>query len=289
MTAPVVARTRAQLDDALRQVRARGGRVVLVPTMGALHDGHAELMRRARALAGADGADGAVVVSIFVNPLQFAPGEDLDRYPRSFDADVETCARELVDAVLVPSVEEVYPDGEPQVSLDPGPLGSVLEGWSRPTHFRGVLTVVAKLLGLVSPDAAVFGEKDYQQLVLVRRLVADLCLAVEVVGVPTSRDDDGLALSSRNRYLDEPGREVALTLSRALQAGVDAASAGAAEVLRAAHAVLAAEDRLEVDYLELTDPDLGLAPDQGPARLLVAGLVGSTRLIDNRGLELGPS
>ena len=286
MTAPVVARTRAQLDDALQQVRAQGGRVVLVPTMGALHDGHAELMRRARALAG---ADGAVVVSIFVNPLQFAPGEDLDRYPRSFDADVETCAREQVDAVLAPSVEEVYPDGEPQVSLDPGPLGSVFEGWSRPTHFRGVLTVVAKLLGLVSPDAAVFGEKDYQQLVLVRRMVADLCLAVEVVGVPTSRDDDGLALSSRNRYLDEPGREVALTLSRALQAGVDAASAGAAEVLRAAHAVLTAEDRLEVDYLELTDPDLGLAPDHGPARLLVAGLVGSTRLIDNRGLELGPS
>jgi pantoate--beta-alanine ligase len=284
VTRPLVARTRAQLDDALQHRGTREGRIVLVPTMGALHDGHRTLMRRARELAG---ADGAVVVSVFVNPLQFAPGEDLDRYPRTFDADVETCAGEQVDVVLAPALDEVYPGGEPQVSIDPGPMGSVFEGWSRPTHFRGVLTVVAKLLSLVTPDVAVFGEKDYQQLVLVRRMVADLCLRVEIVGVPTWREGDGLALSSRNRYLDEAGRRAALALSRALGIGEDAAAAGVGAVLRGAQAVLDAEPDLDVDYLVLTDPDLGPAPERGPARLLVAGRVGSTRLIDNVELDLG--
>ena len=284
MTSPVVARTSAQLDDALRHRAAPGGRVVLVPTMGALHEGHRALVRHARALAG---EDGAVVVSIFVNPLQFAAGEDLHRYPRTFDADVEACASEEVDVVFAPSVDEVYPGGEPEVTVDPGRLGSVFEGWTRPTHFRGVLTVVAKLFGLVRPGAAVFGEKDYQQLVLVRRMVSDLCMPVEVVGVPTSREDDGLALSSRNRYLDASGRQAALALSRALAAGEDAATDGPGAVLRAAQQVLDAETAVDVDYLVLTDPDLGPAPDHGAARLLVAAGVGGTRLIDNLEIHLG--
>jgi pantoate--beta-alanine ligase len=284
VTPPVLARTRAQLDDALRPVRSGGGRVVLVPTMGALHEGHALLVRRARELAG---DTGAVVVSIFVNPLQFAPGEDLERYPRTLDADLGLCGAEGADLVLAPTVEEVYPGGDPEVTVDPGPLATVLEGWSRPTHFRGVLTVVAKLLGLVAPDAAVFGEKDYQQLVLVRRMAADLCMPVEIVGAPTCRETDGLAMSSRNRYLDARGRRIAATLARALQAGAAAASGGAGEVLRGAHAVLDAQPDLDVDYLVLTDPELGMAPDRGPARLLLAARVGSTRLIDNVEVALG--
>ena len=149
---------------------------------------------------------GPVVVSIFVNPLQFGAGEDLDRYPRTLDEDLKICEREGVDVVFAPDVDEVYPGGEPQVSVDPGPLADVLEGRIRPGHFRGVLTVVAKLFGLVRPDVAVFGQKDYQQLVLIRRMVADLCLGVDVVGAETRREPDGLALSSRNRYLDAEQR-----------------------------------------------------------------------------------
>ncbi len=280
---PVVVRTRRELQDHLAGVRAGGGRVALVPTMGALHAGHAALARAARGLVGP--AD-AVVVSIFVNPLQFGAGEDLDRYPRTLEADLEACAAEGVDLVLAPTVEEVYPGGEPEVTLDPGPLGSVLEGAVRPTHFRGVLTVVAKLLGLVGPDLALFGEKDYQQLVLIRRMVADLCLDVEVVGVPTVREADGLALSSRNRYLSAEDRRVALALSAALRAGAGAAGGGGEAVLAAARQVLAAHPQVDLDYLALTAPDLHEAPAAGPARLLVAGRVGTTRLIDNVALDL---
>lgn len=283
---PLVVGTRAELAAALAEVRARGGRVALVPTMGALHEGHASLMRAARSRV----SDGdAVVVSLFVNPMQFAPGEDLDRYPRTFDADLEVCGAQGVDVVFAPSVEEVYPGGEPQVTLDPGPVATVLEGRSRPTHFRGVLTVVAKLFGLVSPDLAFFGQKDYQQLVLIKRMVADLCMGVEVVGVETVREYDGLALSSRNRYLSEEDRRAALALSRALAAGRDAAPDGSEAVLAAAHAELRKPDAegVDVDYLELTAPDLGDAPDTGEARLLVAARVGTTRLIDNTALTLG--
>ena len=217
---PLVVRTRAELADALAEARARGGRVALVPTMGALHAGHTSLIRTGRRLAT---APDALVVSVFVNPLQFGPNEDLDRYPRTFDADLEMCAAEGVDGVFAPSVDEVYPGGDAQVTVEPGPLATVLEGRSRPGHFRGVLTVVAKLFGLVRPDLAVFGEKDYQQLTLIRRMVADLCMGVEVVGAETVREDDGLALSSRNQYLDEDDRRLALALSRALRAGFDAA------------------------------------------------------------------
>jgi pantoate--beta-alanine ligase len=225
-------------------------------------------------------------VSVFVNPMQFGPGEDLDRYPRTFDADVELCDREGVDIVFAPTVDEVYPGGMPQVTVDPGPLAKLLEGRSRPTHFHGVLTVVAKLLGLVRPDVAVFGEKDYQQLTLIRRMVADLCMGIHVVGGRTVREEDGLALSSRNRYLDADQRRSALALSAALRAGADAGSAGPDAVRRAALAVLEAAEGFDVDYLELTAPDLGPAPEQGEARLLVAGRVGTTRLIDNTAVTL---
>jgi pantoate--beta-alanine ligase len=283
-TTPRVVRTREELDDALAPVRAAGGHVVLVPTMGALHDGHASLVRDARA---ALRPGGAVVVSIFVNPLQFGAGEDLDRYPRTFEADLEVCRAEGADVVFAPTVEEVYPGGEPEVTLDPGPLGSVLEGAVRPTHFRGVLTVVAKLFGLVRPDVGVFGEKDYQQLVLIRRMAADLCLGVQVHGATTVREADGLALSSRNRYLSGDDRQTALALSAALRAGAQQEAHGAEAVLAAARAVLEARPEVAVDYLALTAPDLHAPPPSGPARLLVAARVGTTRLIDNTPIVLG--
>ncbi len=278
---PLLASTREELRDALA---ARSGHVALVPTMGALHVGHAALIDAARARVG---PDAPVVVSVFVNPMQFAPGEDLDRYPRTLETDLEVCAAHGVDVVFVPSVDEVYPGGDPQVTVDPGPLGRVLEGGSRPTHFAGVLTVVAKLFGLVRPDVAVFGQKDYQQLTLVRRMVDDLCLGIEVVGAETVREPDGLALSSRNRFLGPQERRHALALARALAAARDAARGGAADALAAAADVLRTADGVDLDYLELTAPDLGPAPAAGEARLLVAARVGSTRLIDNTALDLG--
>jgi len=281
---PVVARTRAELTEALAPTRAAGGRVAFVPTMGALHEGHASLMDHAR---GQIEAADALVVSVFVNPLQFGAGEDLDRYPRTFDADLEVCADHGVDVVFAPTVDEVYPGGDPQVTVEPGPLGSVLEGEVRPGHFRGVLTVVAKLFGLVRPDVAVFGEKDFQQLTLIRRMVADLCLDIEVLGAPTVREDDGLALSSRNRYLDTEQRLASRVLSAALHAGAEAGDAGADAVLAAARAVLRQTDGVDLDYLTLTAPDLGAAPERGEARLLVAARVGTTRLIDNIAVTLG--
>ncbi len=279
----LVARTRAELEAALVDVRDRGGRVALVPTMGALHAGHASLMDVARDRAG---RGGAVVASIFVNPMQFGPGEDLDRYPRTFDTDLDTCAEHGVDVVFAPTVDEVYPGGEPLVTVDPGPDSRSLEGAIRPGHFRGVLTVVAKLFGLVRPDVAVFGEKDYEQLTKIRRMVADLCMSVEVVGAPTVREADGLALSSRNRYLDPGQRVAALALSRALHAGVEAQDRGPDAVVEAAFAVLREVPGLEWDYVTVASPDLDGTPESGPARLLVAARLGSTRLIDNTALTL---
>ncbi|HET8561581.1 MAG TPA: pantoate--beta-alanine ligase [Marmoricola sp.] len=284
MSAPVVARTRAELRDALASGTAARRRVALVPTMGALHEGHVALVRRAREEAG---PDGQVVVSVFVNPLQFAVGEDLGRYPRTLEADVAVCAAHGVDAVFAPTVAEVYPAGDPEVTVDAGRLGRILEGAVRPTHFRGVLTVVAKLFGLVRPEVAVFGEKDYQQLVLVRRMADDLCLGVEVLGAETVREPDGLALSSRNRYLDEAHREQAAVLSRALRAGQRDAVRGPESALGAARAELRRVHGVDLDYLEVTDPDLGPAPASGPGRMLVAARIGSTRLIDNMPLQLG--
>jgi pantoate--beta-alanine ligase len=282
---PVVAATRADLASALAATRTRGGRVALVPTMGALHAGHAALVDTARRSVR---PEDAVAVSIFVNPMQFAPGEDLDRYPRTFESDLDVCGAHGADVVFAPSVEEVYPGGDPQVTVEPGPLGSVLEGATRPGHYRGVLTVVAKLFGLVRPDLAVFGQKDYQQLVLVRRMVADLCMGVEVVGAETVRADDGLALSSRNAYLDPEHLRAAAVLSRALRAGAEAAGAGAEAVLTAARSVLGGEPAVHADYLTLTSAELGDPPLRGEGRLLVAARVGSTRLIDNVALDLRP-
>jgi len=286
---PLLARSREELRGALfgyQRGREAGGaptRVGFVPTMGALHAGHAALFDRARQEVG---PHAPVVASIFVNPMQFAPGEDLDRYPRSFDADLEVCAERGVDVVFAPAVEEVCPGGDPQVTVDPGPLGRVLEGASRPAHFHGVLTVVAKLFGLVRPDVAVFGEKDYQQLALIRRMVDDLCMGVEVVGEETVREVDGLALSSRNRYLDEDQRWRAVALSRTLFAARDVARYGAAVAIDAARHELRHARGVDLDYLELTALDLGPAPETGPARLLIAARVGPTRLIDNVALDL---
>jgi pantoate--beta-alanine ligase len=254
------------------------GPLALVPTMGALHDGHAELIRHAGTLAD------AVAVSVFVNPLQFGPAEDLDRYPRTLEHDLELLDRLGVGLVFAPSATEMYPDGSPAVTVDPGPLGALLEGASRPGHYAGVLTVVTKLLGLVRPDVAVFGEKDYQQLALIRRTVADLELGVRIAGAPTVRDQDGLALSSRNRYLTPEQRQQALALSRALLAGTEEGPSGAGAVLKAATEALRG---IDVDYLALRGVELGPAPAVGPARLLVAARVGTTRLIDNVSLTLG--
>ncbi len=272
--------TRGDLADARAKM---SGRVAVVMTMGALHDGHAALLRAARSAAD------YLLATIFVNPLQFAPGEDFTRYPRTIDADLAVLGVEGADAVFVPDRDEIYSRGEPRVQVDPGPLGAVLEGAHRPGHFTGVLTVVLKLLNLTRPDASFFGEKDYQQLTLIRAMVDDLDLPVEIVGVPTTRDADGLALSSRNRFLSLSERRSAVALSRALRAGVSAAETGrpADEILAVARDDIARTPGVVTDYLELTDPWLGQAPDRGPARLLVAARVGGTRLIDNMPLELG--
>lgn len=280
---PMLARTRAGLAACRTTLRAP---VVLVPTMGALHDGHRALLRRARQISA---PNGTLVVSVFVNPLQFGAGEDLDLYPRTMDADVLVCAEEGVGLIFAPGQAEMYPQ-PPLVTVDPGPMGRVLEGESRPGHFAGVLTVVLKLLHLVSPDVAVFGEKDAQQLALIRGMVTDLDVGAEITGVPTVRDPDGLAISSRNKFLSEAERRTALLLPVALRAGREAAHAGPAAVLKAVGEVLGvtADPPLRLDYLALVDPDtFEPAGDDltGPALLLVAARIGTTRLIDNTPLS----
>lgn len=271
-----VHRSPAELNKITKALRNAGRRIVFVPTMGALHEGHRELIRHARR------APGSVVpvVSIFVNPLQFGPNEDLDRYPRPLEADLTACREEGVELAFVPGVEDMYPQGA-QVTVQPGELGSKLEGAVREGHFGGVLTVVAKLFHIVAPDVAFFGEKDYQQLVLIKRMVRDLDFPVHVVGVPTVREPDGLALSSRNAYLSPEQRVKAPVLYRALQAGASVSAQGPEAVLAAARAVLDQEPALEVEYLELTDSDLGPPRVGEPGRLLVAARLGTTRLIDN--------
>jgi pantoate--beta-alanine ligase len=258
------------------------GRVGVVMTMGALHEGHASLLQAARR------DNDHVLATIFVNPLQFGPHEDFQRYPRTLDADLAILREHGVDAVFAPSVDEIYPEGEPRVRVAPGPLATILEGAHRPGHFDGVLTVVLKLLNLTGATAAYYGEKDYQQLTLIRSMVDELNVPTTIVAVPTVREADGLALSSRNRYLSDVDRTAALALSRALKAGAAAAGRGAEAVLAAARTELAG---VAVDYLELTDPWLGPPPEYGPARLLVAAKfgdkpAGGTRLIDNLGLDL---
>ena len=289
---PLLARTRAELAAARAALDPRTGPVVLVPTMGALHVGHERLLRAARTLAG---PRGSVVVSIFVNPLQFGPGEDLDRYPQTLDEDLARCARAGAQLVFAPSAAEMYPGGKPEVTVDPGPMGQVFEGQFRPGFFGGVLTVVLKLFHLTRPATAVFGQKDAQQLALVRRMVTDTNLDITIESVPTVRDADGLATSSRNRYLSAADRAVALTLPRALRAGQARAAEGfgdAAAVLAAAREVLAAEPALAVDYAAVVDPGTfgPVGPGQaGPALLVAAAKAGGTRLIDNVPVVLAPA
>jgi pantoate--beta-alanine ligase len=270
-----------EIGELTRAIRKVGRPVVLVPTMGALHEGHLSLVRNAQRIPGA-----LVVVSVFVNPLQFGEGEDLDAYPRTLDADVEKLRAVGVDAVFAPSVREMYPNG-PRTTVHPGPVGEILEGRTRPIHFAGMLTVVQKLMHITSCSDAFFGEKDYQQLILIQQMVTDLNLGVQVHGVPIVREADGLAKSSRNIYLAETERELALTLSAALTAGAHVAEDGAEAVLSTARAILDSVPEIEVDYLELRGADLGDDPETGDARLLVAAKIGDTRLIDNVGVPVG--
>lgn len=297
-SAPVLVHDVAQLSAALGATAPAGdgdaapyGRAVVM-TMGALHAGHLSLVRAAKELAS------RVVVTIFVNPLQFGPGEDLERYPRDLDGDVALLSGPGLlgagDVVFAPTPQVMYPDGEPSVRVHAGPIGTVLEGAVRPGHFDGVLTVVLKLLHLTRPDVALFGRKDAQQLAAVRAMVRDLDVPVEVRGVPIVRDDDGLALSSRNAYLSPEDRQRALALSRSLAAGRDRAAAGGApdqvrSVVRAVLDDLLDEKADAVDYVALLDPDTFTeVPDTavGTAVLAVAARVGGTRLIDNTDVEL---
>ena len=269
------------VTDVSRALRHTGRRVMLVPTMGALHEGHLALVRAAKRVPGS-----VVVVSIFVNPLQFGAGEDLHAYPRTLDDDLALLRGEDVEIVFAPTAAAMYPNGL-RTTVHPGPLAAELEGGARPTHFAGVLTVVCKLLQIVRPDRVFFGEKDYQQLVLIRQMVGDLNVDVAVIGVPTVREYDGLAMSSRNRYLDPAQRELAAALSAALTAGAHAATRGAQAALDAARAVLDATPGLVVDYLELRDAELGPLRDNRSGRLLVAARLGTTRLLDNIGIQIG--
>jgi pantoate--beta-alanine ligase len=262
----IVARTRDELAAARKGLP---GRVAVVMTMGALHEGHAALVTAAR-----EQAD-SVVATVFVNPLQFGADEDLDRYPRTLDADLALLEQHGADVVFVPTPDVVYPR-EPVVRVSAGRLGEVLEGASRPGHFDGVLTVVLKLLHLTQPDVALFGQKDAQQLAAIRRMVADLDLPVTVVAVPTVREPDGLALSSRNRYLSQEERATAVLLHRALQTR-DVAAGRA--LLEQSSAVL--------DYLERVDSTTFEAAPDGDL-LVVAAKVGTTRLIDNTRIDNSP-
>ncbi|WP_335989044.1 pantoate--beta-alanine ligase [Glycomyces sp. MUSA5-2] len=263
--------------DLAKARAALPGRVAVVPTMGALHAGHRANFKRAKEVAD------SVIVTVFVNPLQFRPNEDLDKYPRTLDADLAICEADGVDLVFAPSVAEMYPDGrEGLTTVHAGPDGELLEGASRPGFFTGVLTVVAKLFHLTRPDVAMFGEKDFQQLAMVRRMVRDLDMGIEIVAVPTDREGDGLARSSRNVFLSAAERAAALAIPRAIEAAQTSP-----DPLAAAQKVLAAEPGLDVDYVAVRANDLGEAPDRGPARILIAAKAGTTRLIDNAPVKVG--
>ena len=250
-----------------------------VLTMGALHRGHMTLVESARAMAG---PDGTVLVTVFVNPTQFSNGNDLDSYPRTLTDDLAMCREAGVDAVFAPAVSQMYPTAQ-QITVQPGPIGDVLEGASRPGHFAGMLTVVTKLLSIVTPESSHFGEKDYQQLAAVRMLVRELNLPVTIVGVPTARDHDGLALSSRNVRLTPEGRARAVAIPRALMAVQLSLQSGASvqQALDQAHALLHHEGVTDVDYLVVTGPDLGPVPSKGAARVLIAATIDGIRLLDN--------
>ena len=280
---PVVERA-SELWDAVDAIRAQGGSVGLVPTMGYLHEGHQSLVTRSAA------ENDLTVVSIFVNPLQFAEGEDYGTYPRDLDRDKKMCAAAGAGLVFAPSADEMYPQ-TPITSVTVKGLNAVLEGRFRPTHFDGVTTVVAKLFAMLGPGRAYFGEKDYQQLAIIRRMTADLSLPVEVVGCPTFREPDGLAMSSRNVYLTAEERPAATVLWRSLQAGRDAVVGGSRDpdqVEAVMAAVLAAEPKVSPDYAAVVDAATLDRPDvlTGELRLLVAAHVGRARLIDNLGVDV---
>ncbi|MDO8881302.1 MAG: pantoate--beta-alanine ligase [Coriobacteriia bacterium] len=275
-----------EIRRAVAEARHEDKRIALVPTMGALHDGHLSLVR-----AACERAD-YVVVSVFVNPMQFGPGEDFAAYPRDLDRDMDLLGAEGADLVFTPTAEGMYAS-DAQISVDPGPLGAVLEGATRPTHFRGVCTVVAKLLAVVGPHLAFFGEKDYQQLKIVSRMVHDLDLPTKIVGCPIVRECDGLAMSSRNAYLSPDERAAATVLYRALRSAETLALGGErdhamlAEVMAA---TVAEEPLAALDYAVVVDPTtLALLESGGAqaARALIAARVGTTRLIDNLALEVG--
>ncbi|MBL78263.1 MAG: pantoate--beta-alanine ligase [Acidimicrobiaceae bacterium] len=284
MSAPEVVTAAADLRRRLDTVREAGSSVGFVPTMGYLHEGHGSLVDASVA------ANDLTVVSVFVNPLQFAPSEDLADYPRDLDADVARCGDHGSDLVFHPTVDEVYPEGEDE-PVAPGVVAGPLEGASRPTHFAGVATVVARLFRIVGPCRAYFGEKDFQQLAVIRGMVADLALPVEVVGRPTVREPDGLAKSSRNVYLRDEERRQATVLYRALRAGAAIVEDGERDpdaVIAAMEEVLAGAPLVETDYAALVESATFLAPDRLDAgdevRLLVAARLGNARLIDNVGV-----
>jgi pantoate--beta-alanine ligase len=277
-TRPVVLTTIAEVRAAL------GDDVAYVPTMGALHEGHLQLVDRAKALSS------TVIVSIFVNPLQFGPNEDLDRYPRTPEEDLDKLGARGVDFVFMPAVEELYPEWPIATTITAGKVGTLFEGRTRPGHFDGVLTVVAKLLSIVQPRFAVFGRKDVQQVFLVKQMVIDLNIPVTIDVVDTVREDDGLALSSRNRYLDAAERRTALVLSRALEAATSASDLGVDPAIAAAQSVLMGERGIELDYLAVVNSKTFLPVDEGfrgKAFAIIAARVGATRLIDNEPLLLG--
>lgn len=282
--APVVHDTIQRIRAAVAEARAAGREIALVPTMGALHDGHLEHVRQARALGA------FVVVSVFVNPLQFGKGEDFERYPRTLDADLAALETVGADAVFAPSAAEMYPDGGALVTVSAGRVGTMFEGAARRGHFDGALTVVAKLLQIVAPDLATFGRKDAQQLWLIQRMVKDLDFPVRVVPIETVREPDGLAMSSRNRYLDPAERRAALALSRSLAAAESAAERGLDAAIAAAQSSTMGERSVDVDYFAIVDPATFLPVGdgfRGPALAITAARVGTTRLIDNATFRVG--
>ncbi|TAL45174.1 MAG: pantoate--beta-alanine ligase [Salinibacterium sp.] len=281
---PVVLETVAAVREAMASERASGRSIVYTPTMGALHAGHIAHVDRAAEIGDVR------IVSIFVNPMQFGAGEDLDRYPRTLDDDLENLGARGVPYVFAPSVAEMYPTGPSQTVVSAGKIGTLYEGAARPGHFDGVLTVVAKLLNIVQPDVVTFGQKDAQQLFLVRRMITDLNLPVRVEVIPIVREDDGLALSSRNRFLDANQRRAARTLSIALEAAASAAERGLDAALAAAQGALMGEPLVDLDYFKIVDPATFLPVDdrhKGRATAIVAAKLGSTRLIDNEMIHLG--
>lgn len=287
---PVVVESISGLRALIAEQRAdaasagRPGVVALIPTMGALHAGHLALVARAREVAD------IVIVSIFVNPLQFSAVDDLDRYPRALEADVVALEPFGVTAVFAPSVSGMYPSGPVATRVTAGDLGMRYEGRTRRGHFDGVLTVVSKLLNVARPDVVVFGEKDAQQVFLVRRMIEDLNVPVTVHSVETVRDTDGLALSSRNRFLDAAERRAALALSRALEAAESSADRGTDAAIAAAQSVISGDEIVQLDYLSLVDPKTFQSVSdgyRGKALVLVSAQLGDTRLIDNRKIYLG--